>query len=71
MARRTLEYRGYRGSIEVDTADFSLFGKILFIEEDYPYQGETFEDLEQKFQTAVDDHIKSCQDAGIDPPFSE
>ncbi len=71
MARRTLEYKGYRGSIEVDTADFSLFGKILFIEEDYPYQGDTFEDLEQKFQTAVESHIKSCREAGIDPPFSE
>lgn len=71
MARKTLEHKGYHGSIEVDNNDFSLFGKILFIEEDYSYSAETFEELEKVYQEQVEKHIKACNDAGIEPPFSE
>lgn len=71
MAQNTFEYRNYRGSIEVDTSDFSLSGKILHIEEDYPYKGDTFEELEEAFKKQVDKHMQACLDAGQTPPFQE
>ena len=71
MAKKTLHYKGYQGSIDVNTIDFTLSGKILFINEDYPYSGDSFEELEQNYQKAVEDHIKSCNEAGVEPPFSE
>ncbi|PID76915.1 MAG: hypothetical protein CSB24_04260 [Deltaproteobacteria bacterium] len=66
---RTLEYQNYKGSIEVDNADFSLSGKILYIDGDYSYQGDTFEELEQNFRKAVDAHMAASgeKDEGI--PF--
>ncbi len=71
MAENTFEYRNYRGSIQVDTADFSLSGKILHIEEDYSYKADTFEELEVEFKKQVDKHMQACLDAGQTPPFQE
>lgn len=70
MAQRTVEHKGYRGSIEVDSRDYSLFGKILFIDEEITYAGQTFEELEQDFRNAVEGHIQLCRDSGQEPPFS-
>lgn len=71
MAQKTIEHRGYRGSIKVNMDDFSLFGSILFIDEEINYKGDTFTDLEKAFQEVVDAHIQACIDKGEDPPFSE
>ncbi len=70
MAQRTIEHKGYRGSIEVDTKDYSLFGKILFIDEELTYSGQTFEELERDFRKAVEVHIELCRESGQEPPFS-
>lgn len=71
MAQNTFEYRGYRGTIEVDTSDFSLSGKILYLEEDYTYKAETFDELEEEFKKQVEKHMQACIDAGQTPPFQE
>lgn len=71
MAQKTLIHKGYHGSIEVNTEDYSLFGKILFIDEDIRYAGQGFADLDDNFRSAVDEHIKDCLARGITPPFSE
>lgn len=70
LARKTIEHKGYHGTIEVNTDDFSLFGKILFLDEEISYAGETFAELETSFQTKVDSHIKQCREKGEEPPFS-
>ena len=70
MAQKTIEHKGYHGTIEVNSADYSLHGKILFLDEEITYTGETFAELEASFQKAVDVHIKLCQDKGEEPPFS-
>lgn len=71
MAIKTIAHRGYHGTIEVNTDDFSLHGKVLFVDEDITYQGESFAELEQDFQAGVEKHLRSCREAGLEPPFQE
>ena len=70
MAQKTVVYKGYHGTINVDTKDYSLFGKILFIDEDITYNGQTFEELDEEFRKAVESHIQLCKEKGQEPPFS-
>lgn len=71
MAQKTIIHKGYHGSIMVDPKDYSLFGTILFLDEKIHYSGDTFAELEAAFRQAVEDHIRLCQDQGVEPPFSE
>lgn len=71
MAQKTIVHKGYHGTIKVDTKDYSLFGTILFIDEEMNYSGATFTELEEDFQKAVEAHIAQCAEKGIEPPFSE
>ena len=71
MAQRTIVHKGYHGTIQVSTIDYSLYGKILFIDEDLPYSGKSFEELDANFREAVEIHIQKCKAEGQDPPFSE
>lgn len=69
MAQKTLVHKGYHGTIEVETRDYSLFGKILFIDEEITYSGQTFAELEDNFHQAVEQHIQDCLKKGVAPPF--
>jgi predicted HicB family RNase H-like nuclease len=71
LAQKTIVHKGYHGTIEVNTGDYSLYGRILFIEEDFTYSGQSFEDLDRDFQKAVENHIQLCRENGQEPPFSE
>ena len=71
MAQKTIVHKGYHGTIEVNTSDYSLYGKILFLDEDICYLGKSFTELETNFRQAVEKHIGQCRDKGQDPPFSE
>ncbi len=71
MAQKTITHKGYHGTIEVNTKDYSLFGKILFIDEEHSYCGQTFEELENEFRKEVEKHILLCEEEGKKPPFSE
>lgn len=71
MAIKTIVYKGYHGTIEVNTDDYSLHGSILFIEEKARYSGQTFSELEKNFQRTVEAHLQSCIEQGLAPPFSE
>ena len=71
MAQKTVVHKGYHGTIEVDNRDYSLYGKILFLDDDLLYKGQSFEELEKNFRKAVEDHILACQEKGEKPPFDE
>lgn len=71
MAQKTVEHKGYHGSIKVNTGDYSLFGRILFIDEEMEYKGSTFAEMETAFRKAVETHIKSCVESGKQIPFTE
>jgi predicted HicB family RNase H-like nuclease len=71
MAQKTVIHKGYHGTIKVNTEDYSLFGAILFIDEEISYSGKTFAELEEDFKRVVEAHIKSCKEKGVEPPFSD
>jgi predicted HicB family RNase H-like nuclease len=71
VAQKTLVYKGYHGTIEVHTGDYSLYGRILFIDEEFTYRGISFTELEASFQEAVEKHIADCKVKGQQPPFTE
>lgn len=66
---KTLNYKGYVGSIEVSDEDNCLFGKVLDLPKDtmISYEGETVSELKEDFKGAVDDYIAYCESAGITP----
>lgn len=58
MENKTLNYKGYKGSIEYSEHDQLYFGKVL----DLPgtlisYEGKTPEDLEKDFQESIDCYL--------------
>ncbi len=59
--KEVLKYKGYEGSIEFDTDDEILFGKILFINDLVLYEGNTIAELKKDFKLAVDDYIETCR----------
>ena len=69
MAQKTIVHKGYHGSIEVDTGDYSLYGKLLFIDEEITYSGNGFAELEASFREAVEKHREGCILNGQAPPF--
>lgn len=71
MQATTMQYKGYIGSVEVDTKENILFGKLLHIKDLVNYEAETPAELEQAFKEAVDDYLKDCKDQGVEPdlPF--
>ena len=71
MAQKTVMHKGYHGTIKVNTKDYTLFGTILFIDEEIAYNGRTFAELDENFRKAVENHIQLCKENGQEPPFSE
>ncbi len=71
MAQKTIVHRGYHGTIEVNREDFSLHGKVLFLDEEICYAGESFAELETAFRDAVETHIEQCLAGGKEIPFRE
>lgn len=67
----TMQYKGYIGSIEVDTKENILFGKLLHIKDLVNYEAETPAELVASFHEAVDDYLQDCEDQGVEPdqPF--
>ena len=59
---RTMEYRGYVGSVEFSEEDAVFFGKVQGIHSLVSYEGTTLEELESDFHNAVDDYLSSCEE---------
>jgi len=71
LAQKTIVHKGYHGTIQVKTTDYSLYGRILFIDEQITYHGQSFAELEENFREKVENHIKACHARGEEPPFSD
>jgi len=69
MAQQNLIHKGYQGSILIRSSDYSLYGRILFIEEEIVYSGNSFAELEINFRLAVEEYIKNSSRRGEQPPF--
>ena len=60
-----LEYKGYRGHVELD-ADAELFhGEVLDTRDVITFQGTSVEELELAFRESIDDYLEFCAEKGI------
>jgi predicted HicB family RNase H-like nuclease len=63
-----LEYKGFKGSIEVDTTEDILFGHASNPSRPndlISYEGETIKELREDFQNAIDDYLASFKDESV------
>lgn len=73
MSMKTMDYKGYTGSIEADEEDNCLFGKVLGLPDDtaITYEGRNIDELRKDFEAAVDDYLAHCEACGILPRESK
>ena len=67
-----LEYKGYKGTVEFDSDDDILHGRVLFINSLLIYHGESIPELKLAFQNSIDDYLLHCEHTGTEPnkPFN-
>ena len=59
-----MTYKGYTGSIEVDTEAEILFGRVFGLRDVITFQGETVAEARKAFQDSVDDYLAFCAERG-------
>ena len=60
-----LEYKGFIGSIEIDTEADILYGHVRNLKNPndiVSYEGETIKELKKDFYDAIDDYLSSFED---------
>ena len=67
-----MSYKGYIGSVEYDSKDRLLYGKVLGVKALISYEGNSVDELENDFKAAINDYLKSCAKTDRQPekPFS-
>lgn len=70
--QNVLEYKGYYGSVEFDSRDEQLHGRLIGVSDVISYEGRSVEELKNDFQAAVEDYLDTCREMGREPekPFS-
>jgi len=64
MNKKDLSYKKYFGSIEPSIEDNCLFGRILHIDDQIIYEGNTVAELKSAFELAVDNYLEYCEKTG-------
>lgn len=69
---KTLEYKGYVGSIEISEEDNCLYGRVLDlpVDTEITYEGETVAELRDDFTGAIDDYLIYCKENNLAPQKS-
>ena len=62
-----LRYKGYTGTVEVDTESDRLCGQVRSLRGLIVYEADTVLQLRKNFQNAVDDYLANCRADGIPP----
>jgi predicted HicB family RNase H-like nuclease len=65
--KNALSYKGYIGTVEFDSDDKILFGKVLGINDLVSYEGASVADLETDFKAAINDYLQMCKNKGRTP----
>lgn len=65
--KNTMTYRGYRTSMEFDTDDKVIVGRVLDIDDVIAFHGESVLEFEHNFGMVVDDYIAACERLGATP----
>ena len=70
--QNVLENKGYYGSVEFDSRDEQLHGRLIGVSDVISYEGQSVEELKNDFQAAADDYLDTCREMGKEPekPFS-
>ena len=68
---RTLQYKGYDGSVLYSAEDRLLHGRILGVRDMVSFEGTDVKSLERNFKAAVDEYLSFCAAEGKTPdvPF--
>ncbi len=69
----TMNYKGYKGSVDYSEEDNCLYGKVLGLNKDcITYEGKDVDELRKDFEGAVDDYLAVCKARGEEPhkPYS-
>ncbi len=60
-----LEYKGFKGTIEVEARENILFGHVQNLKDEndiVSYEGETVKQLREDFESAIDDYLAGFED---------
>jgi predicted HicB family RNase H-like nuclease len=68
---KTLQHRGYDGSVEFSAEDKMLHGRVIGIRDLISYGGTNVKALEKNFRDAIDEYLVFCEQRGKTPnaPF--
>lgn len=71
VMKNMMQYKGYYGSIEFDSAEPIFFGKVEFIKALISYEAHDAKGILAAFQEAIDDYLVMCESEGVEPeqPF--
>ena len=64
---KTVEYKGYVGTVEFSASDAHFYGKVMGIRALISYEGEDAKELLEDFHNAVDDYLELCKAQGKEP----
>lgn len=59
-----MTYKGYMAHVEFDPRDNIFWGKIVGIEDNVTFHGDTVENLTADFQAAIDHYTSDCAATG-------
>lgn len=62
-----LSYKNYNGTVEHSKEDSCFFGKVIGIKSLLSYEGDSVKELEQDFQTVIDEYLVDCKERNIEP----
>jgi len=67
IAKDTITYKGYIGSVRYSDEDGVFFGKIEGISDLVTFEGQSVPELKNTFHEAVDGYLEHCKEIGKNP----
>lgn len=67
-----LTYKGYSGTVDLDTEAAVFHGQVLDLRDVVTFEGRSVDEVERAFRDSVDDYLEMCSERGEEPdrPFS-
>ncbi len=62
-----INYKGYHATINFDSEDNILVGKVCWISDSLTFEGETIDEIVSAFHDTIDDYLAFCQENGKEP----
>ncbi|MDJ0729473.1 MAG: type II toxin-antitoxin system HicB family antitoxin [Crocosphaera sp.] len=62
-----MKYKGYKAVIEYDEEDRLFFGRVINIKDIIVFDGLSVDELEQAFQTVIEQYLVDCQSLNKSP----